>query len=82
MTTKARPAKGHRRAGRPKVPAWSETEEEFAGVDVLTAPRRGAAADGEDESRQSEARRRLEQYMESKRLRANLQEVFYDEELW
>lgn len=80
MSTKSRSANGRARRGRERPPAaaWAETEDDGL-VPEPMAPVRQAAVD-RDELRQLVARRRLEQYMESKRLREHLQEVFFDDE--
>lgn len=77
MGTKMRSSKrGGRRGRQPQ--GWPEAEDEL----VISERRPTAAvlAAGNDELRQLAARRRLEQYLESKRLREHLQEIFYEDE--
>lgn len=78
MNTKTRSRAGGRRGRRGAPPGlWSDTEEEGASPESAPAGRHG----GDDEAlRQLVARRRLEQYLESKQLREHLQEIFYDDD--
>lgn len=81
MSTKSRPANGrHGRVGRPTPPAWGDADEELPGADAIQTLARTAPASAQDAARQSEARRRLEQYLESKRLQEHLQEVYYEDD--
>lgn len=79
MSTRSRSWQAGGRRGRkqPAAPAWSETEEEGLIPDSLPA---GRSQSDSDDLRQLAARRRLEQYLEGKRLREHLQEIFYDDE--
>lgn len=77
MRTNTRSSKRGGRRGRQR-PAWPEAEDEAMSTELLPGTAR-AGADN-DELRQMVARRRLEQYLESKRLRELVQEIFYDEE--
>lgn len=80
MSTRSRSSQAGGRRGRkqPAAPAWSETEEEGLMPDSL--PAAGRSQSDSDDLRQLAARRRLEQYLEGKRLREHLQEIFYEDE--
>lgn len=60
---------------RQQTAAWPESGDERS-----TPEWAEARSDGDDALRQTAARRKLEQYLESKRLREHLQEIFYDDE--
>ena len=80
MGRKSRSANGRVQRGRTPPLATEETED---GVPVPAQGRAGSAprgVDPKDELRQMMARRRLEQYLETKRLHEHLQEIFYEDD--
>lgn len=78
MRTNTRSPKRGGRRGRLR-PAWRPEAEDEAMISALP-PSTATAATDNDELRQMVARRRLELYLEGKRLRELVQEIFYDEE--
>lgn len=82
MSTKTRSPNGRARRGREsqQEPAWTEADEEIVMPASAASARSAAPVAGDDDLRQLAARRKLEQYLESKRLREHLQEIFYDDE--
>ena len=68
------------RRGRTGQPALADADDEFP-IPASAAGTRASMRDAEnDELRQLAARRKLEQYLESKRLREHLQEIYHEED--
>ncbi len=82
MSTKTRSVDGRSRRGRQRQeqPSWTDGEDELTIPEPAAGGRPSTRAAEHDDLRQLAARRKLEQYLESKRLRENLQEIYFDEE--
>ncbi len=82
MSTKSRSVGVRSRRGcdRQQPPSWAEADDELSVPEPAVGGRASHRAVEHDDLRQLAARRKLEQYLESKRLREHLQEIYFDEE--
>ena len=80
MSRKSRSANGRVQHGPKPQSAARESEDDMPDSVAARVADVSARAGGNDELRQLMARRRLEQYLETKRLRQHLQEIYYDDE--
>ncbi len=81
MSTRSRSVGSRSRRGcdRQQQPSWAEADDELS-IPEPAVGRASARVAEHDDLRQLAARRKLEQYLESKRLREHLQEIYFDEE--
>ena len=80
MGRKSQSANGRIQRGRKPRPATGETEDDMPVPAEVRAESVARGVDPKDALRQMMARRRLEQYLETKRLHEHLQEIFYEED--